>query len=79
MKREVKNKAASIRAKLMNVARAEKIDFDALLLRYFQERFLHRLAIAKFSNHFVLKGGLFLVCLKMPRSRPTKDINFLAK
>lgn len=79
MKREVKNKAASIRAKLMNVARAEKIDFDALLLRYFQERFLHRLAISKFSDHFVLKGGLLLICLKMPRSRPTKDIDFLAE
>jgi hypothetical protein len=32
MKREVKNKAASIRAKLMNMARAEKIDFDFLFM-----------------------------------------------
>jgi len=32
MGREVKNKAASIRARLMNIARAEKIDFDFLLL-----------------------------------------------
>jgi len=31
MKREIKNKPASIRAKLMNMARAEKIDFDFLL------------------------------------------------
>lgn len=74
MEREVKNKAASVRAKLMNIARAEKIDFDFLLLRYFQERFLYRLAISEFSNRFILKGGLLLICLKMPRSRPT---NFL--
>lgn len=33
MEREVKNKAASVRAKLMNIARAEKIDFDFLLLQ----------------------------------------------
>lgn len=79
MKREAKDKAASIRAKLTNVARAEKIDFDALLLRYFQERFLYRLAISEFSDRFVLKGGLLLICLKMPRSRPTKDIDFLAE
>ena len=79
MEREVKNKAASIRAKLMNIARAEKIDFDFLLLRYFQERFLYRLAISEFSDRFILKGGLLLICLKMPRSRPTKDIDFLAK
>lgn len=79
MEREVKNKAASVRAKLMNIARAEKIDFDFLLLRYFQERFLYRLAISEFSDCFILKGGLLLICLKMPRSRPTKDIDFLAK
>lgn len=79
MERGVKNKAASVRAKLMNIARAEKIDFDFLLLRYFQERFLYRLAISEFSDRFILKGGLLLICLKMPRSRPTKDIDFLAK
>jgi len=79
MEREIKNKAASIRARLMNIARAEKIDFDFLLLRYFQERFLYRLAISEFSDRFILKGGLFLICLKMPNSRPTKDIDFLAE
>jgi len=79
MKKEVKNKAASIRAKLMNIVRAEGIDFDALLLRYFQERFLYRLSISKFSDHFVLKGGLLLICLKIPVLRPTKDIDFLAE
>ena len=63
----------------MNIARAEGIDFDALLLRYFQERFLYRLAISEFSDHLVLKGGLLLICLKMPVSRPTKDIDFLAE
>jgi predicted nucleotidyltransferase component of viral defense system len=79
MEKEVKNKTASIRAKLTNIARAEKIDFDFLLLRYFQERFLYRLAISEFSDRFILKGGLLLICLKMPRPRPTKDIDFLAK
>jgi predicted nucleotidyltransferase component of viral defense system len=63
----------------MNIARAEKIDFDFLLLRYFQERFLYRLAISEFSDRFILKGGLLLICLKIPKSRPTKDIDFLAK
>ena len=79
MREEVKNKAASVRAKLMNIARAENIDFDALLLRYFQERFLYRLSVSKFSDRFVLKGGLLLICFNMPRSRPTKDIDFLAE
>ena len=79
MKRKIRNKPASIRAKIMNIARAESADFDTLLLRYFQERFLYRLSISEFSDHLILKGGLLLICLKMPRSRPTKDIDFLAK
>jgi hypothetical protein len=57
MKREIKNKPASIRAKLMNIARAEEIGFDALLLRYFQEGFLYRLAISKVPS---LKRRLIL-------------------
>lgn len=79
MKKEIKNKPASIRARLMNIARAEKIDFDFLLLRYFQERLLYRLSISDFSDRFVLKGGLLLICLNMPKCRPTKDIDFLAE
>ena len=79
MKREIKNKPASIRAKLINIARIEGIEFDALLLRYFQERFLYRLAISEFSDHFILKGGLLLIYFQIPGTRPTKDIDFLAE
>jgi len=78
MKKEIKNKADSVRAKIMNIAISEKVDFDALLLRYFQERLIYRLSISDFSAKFVLKGGLLLVCLKMPKYRATKDIDFLA-
>jgi len=79
MRKEIKNRSASIKARLMNIAKAEKIDFDSLLLRYFQERLLYRLSISDFSDRFVLKGGLFLICLKMLKYRPTKDIDFLAE
>ena len=79
MRKEIKNRSASIKARLMNIARAEKIDFDSLLFRYFQERLLYRLSISDFSDRFVLKGGLLLICLKMPKYRPTKDIDFLAE
>ncbi len=79
MKREIKNKSASARAKLSNISKAQGIDFDALLLRYFQERFLYRIAISEYSDNFVLKGGLLLVYFQMPGTRPTKDIDLLAE
>lgn len=55
MKKEIKNKADSVRAKIMNIAISEKVDFDALLLRYFQERLIYRLSISDFSAKFVLR------------------------
>ena len=75
----IKNRAASNRAKLLNIARLEKIDFDGLLLRFMQGRLLHRLSLSKYKYRFVLKGGLLLACYDLPFLRATKDIDLLAK
>jgi hypothetical protein len=40
MKREIKNKTASIRAKCANISKAQGIDFDALFLRYILYNYL---------------------------------------
>lgn len=39
-KESVKDIAASVRARLLNVAKKSERDFDAVLLQYLQERFL---------------------------------------
>ncbi len=52
-KREIKDSGASIRARLTNIAKETKRDFDALLLQYFQERFLYRLSISSFRSAFI--------------------------
>jgi len=51
MEREVKNKAASIRAKLVNIARAEKIDFDFLLLQCDKGRFFNTLLLTRRTEY----------------------------
>lgn len=79
MKKEIKNKAASIRARLFNIAKTQNIEFDFILLRYFQERFLYRLSISPYANKFVLKGGLLLVLLNIPKTRVTIDTDFLIR
>ena len=40
---QLKNKPASIRAKLHNIARKENIDLNVLIVLYMQERTLYRL------------------------------------
>jgi predicted nucleotidyltransferase component of viral defense system len=78
VKKKIKNILESIRARLLNISKAENIDFDSLLLRYMQERFLYRLSISEYKNNFVLKGGLLLLSLDIPETRLTIDIDFLA-
>lgn len=78
-KREIKNIAASIKAKLYHIAQEKRVDFNAFLLKYLQERLLHRLSISDYKDNFILKGGLLLVTIDIPASRPTVDIDFSAK
>ncbi len=72
-----KNLAASVRARLLNIAKEKQRDFNAVLLQYFQERFLYRLSISPYKDNFVLKGALLFLIYQMPRLRPTKDMDFL--
>ena len=71
------NIAASIRARLLNKARAEKLDYNLLLTRYALERMLYRLSISNQRDQFLLKGALlFDLWFDVPH-RPTHDADFL--
>lgn len=71
------NLAASVRARLLNIAKAEQTDFNSVLVRYALERFLYRLGQSAHADHFVLKGAmLFNLWYAMPH-RPTRDVDLL--
>jgi hypothetical protein len=76
-KRTLKNMAASVRSRLLNISRQSGKPFDQLLFLYGQERFLFRLSLSPYKDKLVLKGGLLLVGLGFPQSRPTRDIDLL--
>lgn len=76
-KETVKNIAASIRARLLNVAKISGRDFDSVLLQYFQERFLYRLSISPYRQQLILKGALMFLAYEMSLLRTTRDIDFL--
>ena len=72
-----RNIAASVRAKLLNKARADKRDFTLVLTRYALERLLYRLSISEHADHFLLKGALlFDLWFDVPL-RPTRDMDLL--
>jgi hypothetical protein len=47
--------AASVRARLLERARAEQSDFQLLLTRYVLERLLYRLSVSKYRARFILE------------------------
>lgn len=69
--------AASIRARLLNIAKAERVDFNQVLVRYALERLLFRISQSHYANQFLLKGALlFTLWYDMPH-RPTRDADLL--
>lgn len=76
--KQIKNLGASVRNRLMNVAKQAHVDFNRILLLYFQERFLYRLSRSPYKNSFILKGGVLLYGAHQMKARPTKDLDFLA-
>ena len=79
---EIKDIAESIRARLLNVARARDADFTFILKLFFLERFLYRLGVSRWRSHFALKGALIFFARAeesaRPYARPTKDIDLEA-
>ena len=72
------NIPASITARLHNLARASNWNYNHLLLRYANERFLYRLSISPYADKFILKGSsLFIVWQNGNAYRHTMDADFM--
>ncbi len=67
----------SVRTKLLNISKAEKLGYQLILIRYIQERLLYRLSQSRFREKLFLKGGALLYAHEQFRARPTLDIDFL--
>jgi len=76
--RTPKDVAASVRSRLLNLARQTGRPFEEVLVLYGLERFLFRLSQSDYRDSLILKGGLLLIGMGFPAARPTRDIDFLA-
>lgn len=74
-----RNIAASVRARLLNLARAEGQAFDVVLVAFGLERFIYRLSVSAHRDRFVLKGSMRLktvAYLEKTRIPITIDVGF---
>jgi predicted nucleotidyltransferase component of viral defense system len=71
------NLAASVRARLLNLAKKQGVDFNQVLVRFALERILYRLSQSNHADQFLLKGALlFTLWYDMPH-RSTRDADLL--
>jgi len=74
---KIKNLAASIKARLLNYSKENRIEYQGVFRLYVQERFLYRVSRSAYSKKFILKGALLFLAFNISKYRPTKDIDFL--
>ena len=69
----MKNTAASVRNRLLELARQRGEDFQLILTRYGLERRLYRLGQSEYRDRFVLKGALLFSLWDNQAHRPIRD------
>ena len=79
MKKPVKNYAKSVKTRLLNLMNSSGYKYMYLLARYFNERLLYRVSVSQYKDNFLLKGGSLLYAFNGLETRPTIDIDFMAR
>ncbi|WP_084396910.1 nucleotidyl transferase AbiEii/AbiGii toxin family protein [Henriciella aquimarina] len=77
MAKRPKNMAASVRQRLLNLARSDKRDFQTVLVAFALERLIYRLSVSEYRTRFVLKGGMLVTVWTSDPGRFTRDVDFL--
>lgn len=75
--KKTRDVGASVRARLLTIARQKGQQLDLLLTRYTIERMLYRLSISAHRERFVLKGAVLMTTWFDDPHRPTRDVDFL--
>ena len=77
--KEPRDRSASVRARLLNLARERGEDFQITLRNYLFERFLYRLSRSELRERFVLKGAMLLRLWADQPYRATVDLDLLSR
>ena len=77
MAKEIRNLGASVRTRLLQLAKASGQTFDLVLTRFALERLLFRLSESPHAGRFVLKGAMLMMSWFDDPHRGTRDLDLL--
>lgn len=69
----------SLQAKINNLSKEMNVHANVLLVSFFFDAFISRLAKSTYADKFVFKGGFYLATLLGVKNRYTADIDFLLR
>ena len=69
----------SLQARINNLSKEMNVHANILLVSFFFDAFISRLAKSTYANKFVFKGGFYLATLLGVKNRYTADIDFLLR
>jgi predicted nucleotidyltransferase component of viral defense system len=78
-RRPVTNIGASVRQRLLNLARQQNEDFGLVLTRFAIERLLYRLSRSPHADDFILKGAQLFSLWTEKAHRTTRDLDLLCQ
>lgn len=68
-----------LKALVRNRSNGNSAQAQTIIRNYIMERFLERISLSKYRDHFILKGGMFVSALVGLESRATMDIDTTIK
>ncbi|MDA3812039.1 MAG: nucleotidyl transferase AbiEii/AbiGii toxin family protein [Spirochaetaceae bacterium] len=71
--------AMQLKAIIKNIAKEKGISAQLVLQNFMLERFLERISISMYRDHFILKGGLLIASMVGLDSRATMDMDATIK
>jgi predicted nucleotidyltransferase component of viral defense system len=77
MAKEIWNIGASVRARLLQLSKANGQSYELVLTRFALERLLYRIGRSQHSGRFVLKGAMLMMSWFDDPHRRTRDIDFM--
>lgn len=71
--------AMQLKSIIKNIAKEKKITAQLVLQNYMLERFLDRVAVSKYRDNFIIKGGFLIAAMVGLDSRATMDMDATIK
>ena len=67
--------AIQLKAKVRNISGGDSKKAQTLIRNFIMERFLERVALSRYRNNFILKGGMLVSTVVGVNTRSTMDID----